>query len=163
MAGLLCTGRARHGRRGPAPGAPLSMFAPLPGRGLHVFFKGGGSTKARFSRHPLSMAFGSRREEPNGSREDRDGRGVTFGQTTLLKLECLQAGSSPERTQVIVRRGQLWSGGSPAQGSRCAAKGREILLGDPHEGAQVVGAQRGARRDGASLSDLLDRFAYAVL
>jgi hypothetical protein len=30
-------------------------------------------------------------------------------------------------------------------------KGREILLGDPHEGAQAV-----ARRDGASLSDLLD-------
>jgi hypothetical protein len=43
-------------------------------------------------------------------------------------------------------------------------KGREILLGDPHEGAQAVGAQRaglnpaarGARRDGASLGDLLD-------
>jgi hypothetical protein len=91
----------------------------------------------------LSIAFGRFREGLERSRDDRGGHGVTFGQTTLLKLECLQGGSSPERVQVIVRRGQLWSGGSSVQGSWCAArKGREILLGDPHEGAQAVGAQR---------------------
>ena len=57
-----------------------------------------------------------------GASGGQDWPGVTFGQTTLLKLDRLQQGSSPERVQVIVRRGQLWSGGSPAQGSRCAAR-----------------------------------------
>src|SRR5215217_5809344 len=52
-------------------------------------------------------AFGRVREGPDRSREDRRGQGVTFGKTTLLKLERVQGGSSPERAQVLVRRGQL--------------------------------------------------------
>ena len=35
---------------------------------------------------------------------------MTFGQTTLLKLECVQRGSSPERAQVPASTGQLGSG-----------------------------------------------------
>ena len=67
---------------------------------------------------------------------------MTFGKTTLLKLERLQQGSSPERVQVLASTGQLWSGDSLVQRiSMGGEKGREILLGDPHEVTQAVGPQ----------------------
>jgi hypothetical protein len=89
---------------------------------------------------------------------------VTFGQTTMLKLERLQLGSSPERVQAVARTGQLWSGVTTSAGvSMSAEKGREILLGDPHEVTKAVSAQRAGRNpasygpggDGASLGHLL--------
>ena len=59
----------------------------------------------------MGIAFGRVREGPDRSREDRGGQRVTFGKTTMLKLERLQQGSSPERVQVLASTGQLWSGG----------------------------------------------------
>ena len=44
----------------------------------------------------IRLAFGRCREGLNRPREDRRGQGVTFGHTTMLKLEHVQGGSSPE-------------------------------------------------------------------
>src|SRR5215208_7802123 len=63
-------------------------------------------------------AFGRVREGPDRSREDRGGQRVTFGKTTLLKLECVQGGRSPERTQALVRSRRLRPEGSPVYGWR---------------------------------------------
>src|SRR5687767_8268843 len=88
------------------------------------------------------MAFGSRRRSPTGlGRTGRDGGDIRANYPaeagTFAGREFTRENASHCQERTIVVRRITGSGLSVRR-----LKGREILLGDPHEGAQAVGAQR---------------------
>ena len=79
----------------------------------------------------LSMAFGSRREEPNGSREDREGRGVTY---------VCSKGVHPRGRKSLSGEDNCGQEGYPLRARGAPPEGGEILLRHPHQRAKAVGA-----------------------